>query len=60
MSVANSKTLLADIEEALKDSTEKALKRHSVMGLPVVVSNKANDSVLQYADGRREVLQKKV
>jgi hypothetical protein len=60
MSVAFSKTLVADIEEALKDSTEKALKRHAKLGLPIVVGNDKGESVLLYADGRREVIKKKL
>ena len=60
MSVANSKTLVADINEALKDSGKKALERHAKLGLPIVTGNDKGESVLLYADGRREVLKKKV
>jgi hypothetical protein len=57
-SVAFSKTLVADINEAMKDSGERALKRHVAKGLPIVTGNDKGESVLLYADGRREVLKK--
>jgi hypothetical protein len=59
MSVAKSKTLVADINEAMKDSGERALKRHAEKGLPIVTGNDKGETVLEYADGRKVVLEKK-
>jgi hypothetical protein len=58
MSVAKSKTLVADINEAMKDSGSRALARHAKLGLPIVYSENGKN-VLEYADGRKVVLEKK-
>jgi len=47
-------SLAASINEGLKDSGKKALERHALNGLPIVISNEKGETVFKYKSGRIE------